>query len=143
MRPSNSFSLFSALLGASVSVTIATVFGTAIFNGMVWFTVGTGTPFDQAYAAAPQHPLYFVLGFANSFVGGMLGGYIAALLSERKPYLNAFLAGLFAITCFLVMFISPVAQVTFELVSVLTQLVLPVPFALLGAYVFVRRQSDG
>jgi hypothetical protein len=141
MRFPGSFSLLAALLGASVSVTMATVFGTAIFNGMMWYVLHSGIPPELAYGAVSRHQLYPPLVFLNTLLGGMLSGYVAARISSKKHYLSAFVAALFAMACFLIMFISPMGQMSFDANFVLTNLVLPIPCALLGAYVFLRWKS--
>jgi hypothetical protein len=143
MRPSQSLAVFPAFLGASVSIAIATVFGTAIFNATTWLSSGAGTTFAQASDAVSRSVVFVLLGLTNTIIGGMLGGYVAAKLGDRRPYFSAFLAALFAMTGYAIMFFSPLAAGPFEVTAVLSSFVFPVPLALLGAYVFARARNDG
>jgi hypothetical protein len=131
--------LLSFVLGASVSIAFAAVSGTAGFNAMAWLMAGPGITFAQAYSLAPHNAFYLVVFCGIPVAAGLLGGFVAAKLSHGNPYLSALVSALLVMATSVVFMASPVSEVTFNAVTLLPAFVFPVPCALLGAYLFSRR----
>ena len=142
MQANTPYSFFPSLLGASASIAFAAVSGTATFNALAWLAAGPGVSFAQAYSLVPQNPFYFIAFFGSAIAAGVLGGVVTAKLSERRPFLNAFVSAVFVMGWSVVLMASPVSEVTFNSITLLPAFVFPAPCALLGAYLFLLRRSD-
>jgi len=52
---------FAPLLGASVTIAVSAVLGTASFNAQAWAIAGSGVSFAEAYSLVPRNLLYLPL----------------------------------------------------------------------------------
>jgi len=139
MRPQ----LFPSLLGAASSIAFGAFSGTALFNLFTWLEGGNEVSVFDAASVAGSSPIYAVLSVTLIIMAGVLGGMAAAKLSGRGPYVNALTSALFVLVWSLVLIASPVSAATVEVMTLVEGFVLPVPCALLGAYVFMRLRTVG
>jgi hypothetical protein len=99
--------MFSSLIGASVSIAVGAVLGTASFNVIGRFLVNRGASISDAIALVSGSSLYSVSFLLRPIVAGILGGATAAKLSNGRPYLSALVAGLFVMLWSVILFSSP------------------------------------
>ncbi|MEA3194307.1 MAG: hypothetical protein QOD26_2640 [Betaproteobacteria bacterium] len=127
--------LLPSLLGASSSIAFTAFFGTLLFNVYTWLFQGGGLSLEEAVANAPASPIYTALSVATSIAAGILGGMAAANLSTRTPYANSLTSALVVLVWSLVLFASPLRETKADTLGVIEAFGLPIPCALLGAYV--------
>jgi hypothetical protein len=135
--------LLPSLLGASCSIAFGAFSGTALFNLFAWLRAGDGLSFSQASSAASSSPVYTVLSIGLVITAGILGGMAAAKLSTHRRYLNAFMSAAIFLVWSLVLFASPLTEAKVEVLSLVEAFVLPIPCALMGAYLFARWNNVG
>ena len=130
-------------LGSSVCIALANVLGTILFTVTVWVALGGGVPLADAYTHAMNTPTYLALGFGAQIVASAAGGYTAARFSAHQPYLNSTLVGTVLISWYFVMLATPIQTMKVDPYSIVLGVLLPIPAAVFGAYVYARRGRDG
>jgi hypothetical protein len=135
--------IFPSLLGAASSIAFAAFSGTALFNLYAWVRGGSELSIFDGDSAAWGGPIYAALSITFMVLAGVLGGLATAKLSARTPYVNALTSGVFVLVWSLVLIASPVSAATVEVMTLVEGFALPIPCALLGAYVFMRLRTVG
>lgn len=125
------------LLGAATSVSVAQVLTTVIFYLIIKTQVGP-KEFMQTYQEVVSSMTWFLLGTAAGALAATSGGYIAARIAGRQPYLNALFAALIYVGWGLMLNGLAVESLKYDVVMYILAFAIPVPCALLGAYFFKR-----
>ena len=124
VRPPGRSSIVLAALASAV-VAFVSWFFLVLVVGVVLF--GRGHRREAAAAVSPGVDVFLVVAVV---IAGIFGGYIAAMMCERRPWASAFASGL-AFSALLLLYVAAVPQ---QSVSVLlAACVATVPAALAGA----------
>lgn len=130
------------LLGAAVSIALANVLGTFVFNVIAWLSIGAEiNSLVEAYSSISANRSYFFLSVVAGIFSNLSGGYTAAKLSKHQPYMNALFAALLLMAWYLVMMSTSIQGFKFEPWTVFSWFAFPVPFALLGARMFLKQNK--
>ncbi len=136
----NPYNRLPAFLGACVTVALAAVSSTVLFNLLAWVEAGSGLTFEQAYTAVPRFPFYGILSIGLAVASNVGGGWIAAKLSAYQPYLNSLISGFIVLGWATLMMASPLQQGGLGLLTLVQLFLLPIPCAIVGAHLFLRQR---
>ena len=137
-HPRHGLSWPAALLGGAVGIAATAFFGPLVTNLALWILMWRGVPLQEAYSELFYSTEQIVIGPAVGFLCNAAGGYAAAALASTRPVTHGLIAGAISLVFVLVTYATPAAS-SYPAWMAVWNFMIPLPAAMLGAYVRARR----